>query len=279
MRRRHQLTVWPAVADLMTVLAVSGLFGCLALLPHAEAKGELVKEAQKAEEKIRDLKEKSKEDQQRIQDLEATLTALREAASRWEEQKQTYEGQLQEAAKNEQMFEAIQRAQSVVDQISADKSLRFEQDQTLRFGDDLVQFAPNSFLPTWKPEGRAKLREFCQKLSRRLTARTEDGADLRDLFTVQVEGHTDSTGCPGDPYCNWWISAARAALFVALMKGDDHCPGGATLNLQPVGYADTKAPELRASATKSERRRISLRLVPAYQSIIERTKTKSSKDG
>lgn len=254
MRRRHPLTVWPAVADLMTVLAVSGLFGCVALLPHAQEKGELVEE-------LRAAKRERKA-------LEDELAAAEEKAREQEEVRSALEKQVREAAKNQQMFEAIQRAQEVVDQVSADESLRFEADQTLRFGDELVEFAPSSFLPTWKPEGRAKLKDFCRELSRRLEGRTATGSDLRDLFTVQVEGHTDPTGCPGDPNCNWWISAARAAVFVALMRQDDYCPGGANLNLHPVGYADTRPPGGDPNATRKERRRISVRLVPDYRRII-----------
>jgi flagellar motor protein MotB len=253
-KRRYQLTVWPAVADLMTVLAVSGLFGCLALLPHAQEKGDLV-------EKLRAV-------QREKQKLEKDLEAAEKEAKEQEQVKEDLEQQVREAAKNQQMSEAIQRAQEVVDQVSADESLRFEADQTLRFGDDLVKFAPSSFLPDWQAEGRTKLREFCQELSRRLAGRTGAGPDLRNLFTVQVEGHTDTTGCPGDPNCNWWISAARAAVFVALMRQDDYCPGGASLDLHPVGYADTRPPGENPNVSREERRRISVRLVPDYRRII-----------
>lgn len=263
MRSRHRLTVWPAVADLMTVLAVIGLFGCLALLPHAREKSELV-------QRVRELQERNAELEDREGDLEVELAARRQEVEEAERRNRELEKEVREAARNREMFEAIQRAQAVVDRISSDARLRFEADQTLRFGDDLVEFAPSSFLPSWQPEGRAKLRTFCLELSRRLAARTEDGTELRELFTVQVEGHTDATGCPGDPHCNWWISAARAAVFVALMKQDAYCPGGAALNLHPVGYADTQPPGGNPFASRQERRRISVRLIPDYRRIISR---------
>lgn len=212
MRRRTPVNVWPAVADLMTVLAVVGLFGALML----EREGQEMKQ------------------------------------------------ELREAAHNQQMFEAIQRTQEIVDQISADRRLEFSADQTLQFGDDLVHFDLNSVEPAWAPEGREKLRRFCEVLQETLGRRTEDGTMLREFFTVQVEGHTDSSRCPGDPHCNWWISSSRAAVFVALMRQEEYCPGGALLKLRPIGFADTHAPVNPNSSI----RRIELRLAPDYGLLL-----------
>lgn len=258
MRRRRALSVWPAVADLMTVLAVCGLFGAITLLPHAEAKGDLL-------ERIRRLEREAAE-------LTAQLADRDETIARQEEDRKRREAELaeerREAARNQQMFSAIQQAQELVDRISADESLRFEADQTLRFGDELVSFAPNSLEPRWRAAGRDTLRSFCESLSRHVNRSVTGGRDLRRLFTVQVEGHTDSTRCPGDPHCNWWISAGRAAVFVALMKQEEYCPGGSILDLHPVGYSDTRPPGGGQEAESDEMRRISVRLVPDYRRII-----------
>ena len=94
----------------------------------------------------------------------------------------------------------------------------------------------------------------------------EDGEGLRDLFSIRVEGHTDESVCPGDPLCNWRISAGRAAAFVAVMRDPDFCPGGRGWNLLPIGYAQTKP----ATGDRRPTRRIALRIVPDYQRLIER---------
>jgi len=258
MRRRRQLTVWPAIADLMTVLAVSGLFGSLALVPQTRSKTETL-------ERLRGA-------QRRVQDLQAQLDSVREKLQKqgadFDRERKDLQSQIREAARNQKMFAAIQQAQEEVNRISDNATLQFEDDQTLRFGDDLVHFAPNSLEPTWEPAGRIKLRRFCNELSHRLAGRTSDGTPLRDLFTVQVEGHTDTTQCPGDPNCNWWISAGRAAIFVALMRQEAYCPEGTELQLRPVGYADTRPPSGDPHASREDRRRISVRLVPDYGRII-----------
>ena len=269
MKPRSPFTIWPAVADLMTVLAVSGLFGCLALLPAARSKASLVQNEHLAEQRIQELEKELAQVKNQLAKAQSARKQLQAQVARQKEDLDKADTQLREAARNQKMFDAIQRAQDFVNQISQDESLHFGDDQTLRFGDDLVHFATNSLEPTWEPGGREKLRHFCEVLSQRLDSLSAGGTDARKLFTVQVEGHTDSTLCPGDPYCNWWISAGRAAVFVALMEEDENCPGGASLTLNPIGYADTRPPRADPAATRQELRRISVRLVPNYLRIIK----------
>lgn len=258
MKRRRQLTVWPAIADLMTVLAVSGLFGSLALLPQAGSKADILQALRKAERTVQELQEA----------LDAARQNLQEQKAAFDREREDLQSEIREAVRNQKMFEAIQRAQQEVNRISESTTLQFEDDQTLRFGDDLVHFEPNSLEPTWEPAGRKKLRRFCEEISRRLAGRTSDGTPLQDLFIVQVEGHTDTTQCPDDPNCNWWISAGRAAVFVALMRQGQYCPQGGRLQLRPVGYADTRPPYGNLHASRKDRRRISVRIVPNYRKII-----------
>lgn len=176
---------------------------------------------------------------------------------------------IQEAARNDQMFQAIQRAQQIVDEFSENNAaLRFEADQSLQFGEDLVDFELNSVEPRWKGDGRKRLWRFCEALSRALSHPFGDQRNRLALLTVEVEGHTDDTLCPDDPHCNWRISSGRAAVFVALMRSEEYCPGGSTWTTVPVGLADTK-PLANDSYGKSKPiRRIAVRLVPNYKALI-----------
>jgi len=246
MKRRHLINIWPAFADLMTVLAVVGLFTTLALSQASSSKEELLERLQKFE--------------QRRQELEALLREReqeeRNQEKRWARERSDLQTQVREAAKNEKMFRAIQEAQRIIDAVSASSGLAFSSDQSLQFGDDLVTFKLNSTDPIWQADGRERLHKFCTSISTLLASNRQ--------FIVQVEGHTDSKGCPGDRNCNWAISSGRAANFVSFMHHEAYCPGGDKLILRPVGFADTRPLKNGDPPT----RRIAVRLLPDYERII-----------
>ena len=256
MRRRRPLDVWPAFADLMTVRAGVGLFTAVSLGRLMSPSEDLAVRNRELQRRLAELQEqlrKSAQDQQ-----------AREAE--WARRRRALEGQIREAARNEQMFKAIQSAQSLIDDVSRGSGLSFAADQSLQFGDDLVSFALNGTVPRWQGDGRERLQRFCQAVSGQLS-RSSGGEDARRLFVVQIEGHTDSVLCPGEPACNWRISSGRAAAFVALMRQPDYCPGGAELTLRPVGYADT-----RPLPGSPPTRRITVRLLPDYERMIRTQK-------
>lgn len=256
-RRRRAVTVWPAFTDLMTVLAVVGLFVGVGISHQAE-------EGQVDRQRLAELEQEVQELETRIHELEAAKVGVENDLAEARRQAALEE---REAARNREMFRAIQAAQKIVDQISESRELRFSRDQTLQFGDDLVEFALNSIEPIWKPAGREKLRRFCELLARTLGQSGEDGRPLREVFTVQVEGHTDSSRCPDDPNCNWTISSGRAASFVAMMRRDDLCPGGRELELRPIGFADTE-PYAEPGEVPKPTRRIAVRVVPDYSKLV-----------
>ena len=231
MKRRTPINVWPALTDLMIVLAVVSLFVVLRLL---ETKDSFLR---------------------------------RELA--YKTQIEVMEKELREKARNRQMFLAIQKAQKLIDEFTEGDRDAFEDDQSLQFGDDLVSYPINGVEPEWLADSREKLHDFCSELTAELSREEENIDDLRQIFTIQVEGHTDSTTCPGDPHCNWWISSARAAVFVSLMKNDEICPGGRTWNLVPMGFADTRPPQ-SDGLTAEPTRRIAVRIVPNYSALIKK---------
>jgi flagellar motor protein MotB len=241
----------------MTVLAVVGLFTTLALTRQASAHQDLARQLRELEPRMRKL---SADLAARDRELAALRTELARRTQGYAASLERLRDRVREAARNEQMFQAIQQAQALVDQISTRSGLTFSADQSLEFGDDLVTFQTNSTEPIWRPDGRRRLLRFCQAISAQLA--TAFGSD--SLFVIEVEGHTDSAQCPGDPNCNWWISSGRAASFVAVMRQPATCPGGQRWNLRPIGYADTKPPASGHLST----RRIAVRLTPNYRQII-----------
>jgi flagellar motor protein MotB len=246
-RRRSPINVWPAFADLMTVLAVCGLFTALALSQANSSSKE-------------DLLAKLRDSEQRREELEERLRQQKHEQERrednWANERNKLQKQVREAARNEKMFQAIQEAQRIIDEVSVNSGLSFSSDQSLQFGDDLVSFKLNSTDPIWQADSRDRLRKFCMSISGPLAGRGQ--------FIIQVEGHTDSKGCPGNRNCNWAISSGRAANFVAFMHQEAFCPGGDGLILRPVGFADTKPVRSGDPPT----RRIAVRLLPDYERII-----------
>ncbi|HVR10334.1 MAG TPA: hypothetical protein VMW75_19960 [Thermoanaerobaculia bacterium] len=261
MRRRRWFDVWPAYADLMTVLAVVGLFTTVALARQASARQEPARRLRELEPRMRQL---SADLAARDRELAALRTELARRTQGYAASLERLRGQVREAARNEQMFHAIQEAQGLVDQISKRSGLTFSADQSLEFGDDLVTFQTNSTEPIWRQDGRRRLLRFCQAISAQLGGASATASGSDSLFVIEVEGHTDSAQCPGDPNCNWWISSGRAASFVAVMRQPATCPGGQRWNLRPIGYADTKPP----AASHLPTRRIAVRLTPDYRQII-----------
>jgi flagellar motor protein MotB len=252
MKRRHLINVWPAFADLMTVLAVCGLFTTLAVSKiNSSSKEELLAKIRDSEQRRQLLEEllRKREQEQRSQERQ------------WANERDNLQRQVREAARNEKMFRAIQEAQRLIDAVSTASGLSFSSDQSLQFGDDLVAFKLNSIDPIWQADSRDRLRKFCASISNQFAGGHQ--------FVVQVEGHTDSIGCPGDRNCNWAISSGRAANFVAFMRRQEYCPGGDRLLLRPVGFADTKP--VRTGAPPS--RRIAVRLLPDYEAIISNLAT------
>lgn len=252
--RRRSLDVWPAFADLMTVLAIVGIFTTLALNYEGESKEELLARLRESEQQQREL-------QARL-DRERRERELSE--QRWSHDRRRLQQQIREAARNEKMFQAIQEAQRFIDAISSRSGLTFGADQSLQFGDDLVSFELNGLEPIWKRDSRERLQKFCVAISGQISGVQEREGQIKELFIVQVEGHTDSSQCPGDPYCNWSISSQRAAVFLTFMRQERYCPGGQNWRIRPVGYADQKPTSNGMPPT----RRIAVRLIPDYESII-----------
>lgn len=248
MRRRSSINVWPAFADLMTVLAVGSLFVALAMSWDSRSGEELLARMRTLEVQNRELKSQ----------LDKHRDFLTTKEAEWKKDREVLQQEVREAARNEQMFKAIQEAQKAIDAISETSGLKFGIDQSLEFGDDLVTFNLNSDRPIWRIHGKERLRRFCAAISEQVTERELSIGN----FIVQVGGHSDSLKCPDEPHCNWRISSSRAASFLAFMKNPDYCPGGHLLVLQPVGFADTKSPP-----GEMPTRRIAVRMVPNYERL------------
>lgn len=237
MRRQYTpINVWPAFADLMTVLAVVGL---------TLAVGVVILWRQDR------------------QTVEATSKQRDELRSQIDKMSKDLEQQRRELARNRSMFQAIQRVQQIIEEISKDRRLEFGPDQSLQF-DELVSFEINKTNPELDPKSAVRLRRFCQRLTEELGSLPGQEGHSETLFLVHVEGHTDSNVCRGDPLCNWDFSADRATRFAKLMMDARVCPGGDDLTLIPIAYADTRPP-IDDSVYP---RRVSLRLVPDYQQLI-----------
>jgi hypothetical protein len=219
-RQRETINVWPAIADLMTILAVPCIVVSVGLFPFSHLEG-----SRPGGDSI---------------DTPSTKRS--------------------EEPKNVRMFKAIQRAEDFVKEVRGLSGLKLDADQSLRFGDDLVEFRLNSFEPIWKGDARRRLQTYCASIA----AAVRRQPAMEDRFILFVEGHTDSSTCPGDPDCNWWVSANRAAAFVVTMRRPEICPGGAHWTMLPTGLAAT-----HPIAHGSTDRRIALHLVPNYQRIID----------
>ena len=258
MIRRTPINVWPAIADLMTLLAVIQVPVIVALT----AEGRALRARAEA------LRIENDKHERTIGDLRA-IVAAPPSPTTAPSSAPAPAAESREAALNEAMFAAIQLAQRIVEAVGSETGLKANPDQSLQFGEDLVEFDLNGSEPRWKRDSRQRLRKFCERLAPHMR-RTLPGLGLvRGLISVQVEGHTDSTQCPGNPSCNWWFSANRAVAFATQMRDPALCPGGDTWDLRPIGYADTR-PLLSASGNSQTARRVAVRLIPNYDSMIAR---------
>jgi len=269
MRRRRPINVWPAFADLMTVLAVVGLVTTVGFLAAQQSEGttptlEELEAEQAKRQKAELLAVKLASELEKLRHkLAQTREVHKDAQETWANERASLE---QEVINNERMFQATQRAQTIIDRIQQDNLLRFDADQSLRLGDELVRFERNKIKPIWQGEGKAHLRHFCKRLSEEFSRLESELEDPTSLFTVLVEGHTDSTQCPGDDLdCNWSFSSQRAVNFLALMREDGVCPGSTRWQILPVGYADTRPVSPAPEKPSEPIRRISLRVVPDYE--------------
>jgi outer membrane protein OmpA-like peptidoglycan-associated protein len=253
MKRRRPIEVWPAFADLMTILSVPGLFFAMSVLGSVG-------------QDFRSVEELARQNRELRQQLDEAMKLIREQLPEAPEDPEELRQEIRARARNRAMFLAIQKVQKVIDGIAGQGDLQFSADQTLQFGDDLVSFDLNSTSVSWKAGGKKRLHGFCESLREQLLSGQTGAAELR-LFQIEVEGHTDSTLCAGDPNCNWVLSSGRAVAFMSLIRDESLCPGGSVLNLKPVGYADTKPEALPGSDLRQATRRIALRIVPNYQAI------------
>lgn len=258
MKRRRAIEVWPAFADLMTILSVPGLFLALGLLAVMGNDLNPIQRVQALEAKNKELEA----------ELQEALEVLQQAAGPGENAEELRR-ELRERARNKAMFRAIQEVQLLIDSLASQTDLHFSEDQTLQFGDDLVSFDLNGVQAKWTNQGQDRLRPFCEALEREMVGRSTGPGDLTRFFAIEVEGHTDSTICSFNPNCNWSFSSARAIAFMSLMRDEAICPGGSNLELRPVGLADTKPQIIPGSSVKVATRRIAVRIVPNYQAIIE----------
>ncbi len=244
---------WPALADLMTVLAAVGFFVSAAVLSDPEKLRETLKKL-------------------RIEN--ADLKTEIEAARRERDDLQSIKQQL---AKNRLMFDAIQAAEDMVGALKSALSLPADQwgdDQSLRFGDDLIHFDSNEFEVQWAGDSSKRMKVFCETLSQQLSLPFRDGILRSQVFTLVVEGHTDSVECPGHPGCNWFLSAERAAAVRIEMTDPGICPGGTAWTIQPMGLAATRpvVPETD-EVSRGRNRRIQLRLAPNYAKLVSLSQT------
>jgi flagellar motor protein MotB len=261
----------------MTVLAVVGLVTTVSFLATQQSRAErqpsteeLEAERLEKEEAKRRAAELARERDQLAaaieevrRDLEEARKDLELASQEWDKERTSLE---QAVVRNKKMFHATQRAQKIIDRIAKDDLLQFDFDQSLRLGDELVRFERNKVEPLWQSDGPQHLRHFCTRLSEEFDRLKDEVKDPVSLFTILVEGHTDSTRCPGDDLdCNWSFSSQRAVSFLELMRDDEICPGGAEWQLRPIGYADTRPVPPAPGEPPVPTRRISLRVVPDYE--------------
>ena len=249
MRRRRVQNPWPALADLMTVLAAVGLFVSAAVLSDPE----------KLREKLEGLRIEN-------ESLKVEIQAARH-------ERDDLLSIKQELAKNRLMFDSIQAAEDMVGTLKTALQLPADQwgdDQSLRFGDDLIHFDTDDFEVRWQLDSRERMRTFCDTLAHELAKPFREGVPRAEVFTLVVEGHTDSVRCGGSDDCNWFLSAKRAASVRIQMVRPDVCPGGDRWTIQPMGLAATRPLVAEADdLTRGKNRRIQLRLAPNYGRLVE----------
>lgn len=186
-----------------------------------------------------------------------------------------------EAARNADMFRAIQTSEEMLGELRKNlpgDNAEWGKDQSLRFGDDLIRFNSGGSRVIWQPNGRDLMRNFCTALGPLLDQPFQssdgsgaDGQSLRrsDVFTVLIEGHTDAQLCGGADTCNWFLSGQRAAEVRAQMLRPEVCPGGDKWTLIPIAMASSRPLTAdKSPAGLRQNRRIELKIVPNYEKLI-----------
>ncbi len=250
----------------MTVLAVVGLVTTVGVLAAHKSESE----DRPSAEDLEAAEQAQEVAQRRVSELERELEELRRKRETLRKDAEACEEKVgdlkKELGRNERLQTAMQRFQSIIDGIAQDDLLRFDPDQSLRLGDELVRFERNRVEPIWQPGGPQHLQHFCGRLSQEFARLEGEYPDPSSLFTIHVEGHSDSTRClGGERDCNWSFSSQRAVNFLELMRDERFCPGGAGWRLRPIGYADTRPVPPVPGQAPVPIRRISLRVVPDYE--------------
>lgn len=239
---RREIDVWPAVADLMSTIAVLGLVFA-AVMSHQLS---IFLKDPHAMERILEENE-----------------ALKKAKAGLEKQNEDLAAEIRELST---MQHAVGVADDAMKEVADALHIQRQADLSIVFGENIVSFSTNEVEPKLSEEGRREIKRFCNALRDALARLDPSTGVARANFAIlQVEGHTDSTHCLAEPECNWRYSAERAARFRAMIADASLCPGSAGWTIRPVGLADSKP-----RATPAESRRIELRLVPDYAAILKR---------
>lgn len=244
--RRRELEVWPALTDVMSTFAVVGL-GIAMTLFMSQEEMLLPSDAQALRDMVEELLAER-------EDLRAKVEASERKAALLQAQNE----------KLSRMQTAVRVAEDVMRELAENTGKTASSDLSVSFGEDLVTFAENQVEPRLTNEGRTKLRDVCGDLDEALD-RVDPllGVPRREVVNVVVEGHSDSSACRGNPYCNWRFSAGRAAAFRELLMRETYCPGGDEWNARPAGLADT-----RPRSTAALSRRIEIRVEPRYGQLV-----------
>jgi hypothetical protein len=189
-----------------------------------------------------------------------------------------------ETAENEEMLRAIRISETMIRKLREELKVPqkdWTKDQSLRFGEDLIRFDSGRTAVIWLPDGKPRMRTFCDALTLLLNEPFERGASIlrRELFTVWVEGHTDALRCSGSDDCNWDLSAQRASAVRNEMAREEVCPGSENWKLRPIAMAASAPITAETSAEgRAKNRRIEIRVVPDYAAIIAYRNSKPKRD-
>ena len=248
MRSKRPYNPWPAFADLMTVIAMACLVALL-MRRDEPAAFELARRAVS------------------LATADAALAANQV-----------------ETAENEEMLRAIRISEMMIRKLRENLQIppeEWSKDQSLRFGEDLIRFSSGRADVIWLPDGKPRMLAFCKSLTQLLDEPFEPGASVRrrELFTVWVEGHTDSLRCGGSDDCNWNLSAQRASAVRNELARDEICRGSYNWRLRPLAMAASAPIADEATvAGRAKNRRIEVRVVPDYSAIIAYRNSKPKRD-
>lgn len=247
------INVWPALADLMTVLSVPGLFTAVGLLPYF-------------------VRNDSGLGVQRVLASVAPragspTTVAPQPVGTVSPGKSGGPGY--EPPLNPAMFRSTQAAQRVIDLIRPVLGFQFTDAQTLEPGPDLFSFRPGSDRLQRTENSRLELSRFCSSLVAARELARRNGLALETLFVLEIEGHADSVPCQVDPGCNWKHSVARATAMREELQREPACQLLSGWRLRLVGYADTKPPPPSPQGPLLATRGVRFRLAPDYEAILQ----------